>query len=91
MNDELRIFEDDEERGIFEKNAQIAYLFAQKKHPLKYQPVWDDDKIKFVISGPGLKQAVQNFFANDEIPVQDYLSAFNTIKNIVLAMKESDG
>jgi hypothetical protein len=76
------------EQGVFEDNSEISYLIAQKKYLLKYKPVWDDDKIKFVVSGPGLEQAVQNFFANDAIPVQDYLSAFRTIKNIVAAMKD---
>ena len=87
MNDELRIFED-EEHGLFEDNPQIAFLTAQKKFPLRYRPVKHDNKIKFIISGPGLEKAVQNFFANAEIPVQDYLSAFTTIKNIVAAMKD---
>jgi hypothetical protein len=77
-----------DEQGIFEDNPQIAYLITQKKHPLRYKPVRHDGKVKFLLMGPGLAHALQNFFANDEIPVQDYLSAFTTIKNIVAAMKD---
>jgi hypothetical protein len=83
MNDEKH------ESRIFDVNAQIAYLIAQKRFPLRYVPIKDEGKIKFSLSGEGLHVAVHNFFANDSIPVQDYLAAFNTIKNIVLAMKDS--
>ena len=76
------------EQRIFEDNAAIAYLIAQKKYPVKYKPVQEAGKIKFLVSGAGLEQAIQNFFANDEIPVQDYLSAFITLKNIVAAMRK---
>ena len=76
------------EQRIFEDNAQVAFLIAQKKYPVKYKPVQESGKIKFLLSGAGLEQAIQNFFANDEIPVQDYLSAFTTLKNIVAAMKD---
>jgi hypothetical protein len=87
MNDELRIFED-EEHGLFEDNREISYLIAQKDYPLRYKPVRHNGKINFLISGSGLEKAIQNFFANSAIPVQDYLSAFTTIKNIVAAMKD---
>jgi hypothetical protein len=87
MNDELRIFEDEENR-LFDDNPQIAFLMAQKDFPLRYKPVRHAGKIKFLVFGDGLEKAIQNFFANDEIAVQDYLSAFTTIKNIVAAMKD---
>jgi hypothetical protein len=81
----------DAERGLFEDNTQIAYLISQKRFPLKYKPIEHDGKIKFFISGPGLDQAIQNFFANENVPVQDYLRAFSTVKNIVSAMKAMSG
>jgi hypothetical protein len=77
------------EQRLFEDNQLTAYLISQKKYPVRYKPVRESGKIKFLLSGDGLEQAIQNFFANDEIPVQDYLSAFTTLKNIVAAMRKS--
>jgi len=76
------------EQRLFEDNQLTAYLISQKKYPVRYKPVRESGKIKFLLSGDGLEQAIQNFFGNDEIPVQDYLSAFTTLKNIVAAMKD---
>ena len=76
------------EEIVLDNNQQIAYLLAQKHFPdIRYKPLLLDGKVKFAFFGPGLNQAIQHFFANDEIPVQDYLSAFNTIRNIVAALK----
>jgi len=76
------------EQRIFEDNAQVAFLIAQKKYPVRYKPVQESGKIKFLLSGDGLEQAIQNFFANDEIPVQDYLAGFTVLRNIVQAMRK---
>lgn len=80
--------EKNEEKIVLDNNPQIAYLIAQKKIPnIHFKPFLLDGKVKFLLFGPGLNQAIQHFFANGEIPVQDYLSAFNTIRNIVAALK----
>jgi hypothetical protein len=76
------------EQRLFEDNQLTAYLISQKKYPVRYKPVRESGKIKFLLSGDGLEQAIQNFFGNDEIPVQDYLSAFGTLKTIVAGMKD---
>jgi hypothetical protein len=76
-----------EEKVLLDDNPQISYLIAQKKFPIRYKPLVSDGKVKFLLWGSGLDQAIQQFFANGEIGVQDYLSAFNTVRSIVSALK----
>jgi len=76
-----------EEQRVIKSTPQVAYMIGQKKIPLRYKPVRIEDDVKFLLIGDGLDQVIANFFANDPIPVQDYLAAFTTIRNIVAEMK----
>jgi hypothetical protein len=75
------------EQGVFQDNKQAAYLIAQRRYPLRYQPIKENGVVQFLFTGAGLDKAVQAFFANDAIPVQDYIAALATVTNTVYALK----
>ncbi len=65
---------------ITSSNQLAAYLVARGH---SFRPINIDDIVKIEITGANLADEVKGFYQNNEIPVQSYLAAFETLRGAV--------
>ena len=71
------------------ENALIAFLGAQKTYPVEITPINEDGSISFEAKGENIDKAIQAYFANAPVCIQDFLHSYKLIKNTIRSMREA--
>ena len=75
------------EKYVTANNSLAAFCIALG---FSFRLVNVKGNINIEISGPGLKTALENFYANSLVPVQSYIGAFNTLRGAISIAKENE-
>lgn len=65
----------------------VSYLYVLRNFTIRPLITNGNKLISFIIEGENLNEAIERFYANEPVPIQDFCQAYKTIRSMIFNLK----